>query len=293
MKIVVTGAGGQLGSEWARYLQQKNIEHYALSSSRLDITDRNALFDGLNRLAPDRIINCAAWTDVDGTESRYEEALKVNAEGVENLAAWCAGNEARLVHYSTDYVFSGRREDARRYPAGYPETAAPEPVNRYGETKLAGEKSALESGASVLLIRVSWLCGVSGDNFLNTMLQLAMAGRGIRVVNDQFGSPTWADEVPEFTTRLLDRGEEGIFHLSSGGRISWFELASELFREAGMEVALTPVTSEEYPTQAARPAFSKLDTRKLSEVLEERPNDWHVGLKRFVQSWLERGGASQ
>ena len=282
MNVLVTGARGQLGREWMRYLQARGLNCSAYSSREMDITDSASVENGLNRDRPDLVINCAAWTDVDGAEDHYEEAKAVNCLGPALLAAECGNRDIKLVHYSTDYVFSGTGEDRNRYPDGYTETVPASPVNSYGRSKHEGEKLLLSDGAPVLVIRLSWLCGVEGSNFVNTMLRIGRKGE-VSVVNDQFGSPTWADEIPEATLRLLYREQEGIFHYTSTGVLSWYELAQAIFKEADMKVSVTPIRSDEYPTRARRPYWSKLNTDKYSRITGVVPAGWRSGLKRLLR----------
>jgi len=288
MKFLITGAGGQLGREWVHTLQLQKRPFRAFGSSELDITDTALVSEHLNRYAPDVVINCAAWTDVDGAEDHIQQAMAVNCQGAGLLADWCATRNAFMVHYSTDYVFAGHPDDEKRYPSGYPETAKTAPVNRYGESKRAGEERVIASGAPNLVIRLSWLCGVYGENFLSTMLRLGREGRALRVVSDQIGSPTWADEVPHYTCQLLERKEQGIFHLTSQGRLSWHDLACELFEQAQMDVSLIPVPTVDYPAKAVRPHWSKLDTGKLSAATGDTPEIWNVGLCRFLRKLEEK-----
>lgn len=284
MTLVVTGARGQLGREWMAFLGKKKIDKVTgLSSDQLDISDRAAVQQVLDEIAPDLIINCAAWTDVDGAESAYEAVLRVNRDGVAHLAEWCAENRARLVHYSTDYIFPGRKEDQQHYPAGYTEEAETAPVNAYGRSKLAGEQELRQSNAEYLLLRVSWLCGYYGENFVSKMLSAAEVHDSLNVVDDQIGSPTFTDQVVLWTRELLKREVTGTFHITSGGLTSWYGLASEIFRYRGHErVQIDPCSSESFPTKAIRPAFSKLDPGRLEHTLGVEMEPWQNGLHRLL-----------
>ncbi len=311
MRIVITGAGGQLGREWIDNLAGRasgisgseetadslkdspRIEVVGFTSGELDITSRDAVEKRLEEVLPSIVVNCAAWTDVDGAEDHPEKALKVNRDGVQNLAGWCKNNNALMVHYSTDYIFSGSRKDLVRYPDGYPEEAPADPINRYGESKRAGEVVLQESGAEHLLLRVSWLCGKYGSNFIKTMLRLAGERDRIDVVNDQVGSPSWADDVVNKSMALIASRNRGTFHLTSAGLISWYDLASELFRRAGLNIEAQPVTSDRFPAKAKRPAFSKLSTDKMSRKLGLAPEPWKKGLQRLLDQLNGAGRRSQ
>lgn len=282
MSFIITGAGGQLGKEWKEYLKNQGENVIALSSRELDITDKQGMAEILNRHSPDFLINCAAYTDVEGAEDDLENALKVNRDGVKNLAYWCGENEVPMVHFSTDYVFPGKKQDLIRYPAGYPEDASTDPVNSYGKSKLAGEQVLLESGTDYLLIRVSWLCGRFGDNFVTKMLKLAEERDELQVVNDQLGSPSFAGAVVFYTYRLLTEGHRGIFHISSKGTLSWFDFAAEIFRQTRITTKLVPVNSSEFKSKAVRPAFSKLSNTKICSTLHVNMEPWQEGLAELI-----------
>jgi dTDP-4-dehydrorhamnose reductase len=283
MSILVTGSGGQLGSEWVDYLKQRDIKFTACNSNELDITDSDLVKKELNRIQPDIIVNCAAYTNVDNAESEIDKAFKLNKEGVEHLTNWCMENHAGLIHYSTDYVFPGRKEDIDRYPLGYPEDAETDPVNSYGKSKRAGEEVLLNSGVDFLLIRVSWLCGRYGNNFVKTMLKLGMEKDQIKVVNDQVGSPSFTGSVVLHSMDLLERECKGIFHISSGGMTSWYDFAKEVFNSTGMDTVVEPITTDEFPTKAPRPAFSKLNCSKVTRFLGTEMVDWKRGLHDLIK----------
>lgn len=282
MRILITGGSGQLGQEWVGYLNRKEVEFISLPSADLDITDHEDTNRVLSNLRPDLIINCAAYTKVDQAEDEPEEAHKVNGEAVKNLAEYCAERKIKLVHFSTDYVFPGTEDDMQELPGGYPEDHPTNPVNAYGESKLAGEKAILDSECDYLLIRVSWLCGKYGHNFVKTMLKLARERDELKVVNDQFGCPSFTKNVVENCWQLIENKEEGIFHITSKGKISWYEFASEIFKQAGVQINLQPVDSSEFPTKAKRPAFSLLSTEKIANISSVSLVEWEEGLKSML-----------
>ncbi|WP_421774894.1 dTDP-4-dehydrorhamnose reductase [Gracilimonas sp.] len=282
MRILITGGSGQLGQEWVGYLNRKEVEFISLPSADLDITDHADTNRVLSNLRPDLIINCAAYTKVDQAEDEPEKAHQVNGEAVANLAQYCAEKNIKLVHFSTDYVFPGTKDDMQKLPNGYPEDYPTNPVNAYGASKLAGEKAILESECDFLLIRVSWLCGKYGHNFVKTMLKLAEERDELKVVNDQFGCPSFTKNVVENCWELIEKKKGGIFHLTSNGKITWYDFASEIFKQAEVSIKLKPVDSSEFPTKAKRPAFSLLSTEKIANISGVSLVEWEEGLKSML-----------
>lgn len=283
MQIALLGSGGQLGSEWKRFCEQNNQDYVEFDYPDFDITDANGLKEQLIDVNPDLVINATAYTQVDQAEDEPGKALEVNATGVDNLARLCKQQGWKLVHYSTDYVFPGRMADRERYPAGYPEDADTDPINVYGSTKREGEKHLLESDVDFLLIRVSWLCGAMGNNFVKTMLKLGKNHSNLKVVDDQWGSPTFTKHVVETTSMLIEQSKKGIYHVTSEGLITWYQLAAEIFEQQGMDVKVEAVDSDAFPTKAERPHFSKLSTDKLKAIDTYRPLDWKDGLRDLLE----------
>jgi len=265
MKFLITGANGQLGREWIQFLELKGEPFDAFGSKKMDITDSDQVRTRMEECRPDIVINCAAYTNVDKAEIEQELAHSVNETGVEHLVSACLEFNCKLVHFSTDYVFPGSFEDGSKFPDGYPEDAEKRPVNAYGRSKRAGEivieKSALDS----LLIRVSWLCGPFGNNFVKTMLRLAETRDELSVVDDQKGSPTYTFDVVDKTYQLLNMSKSGVYHISSRGKISWADFTEEIFKQANIAITLHRIPSSEFPTKAKRPAFSLLSTQKLEK----------------------------
>jgi dTDP-4-dehydrorhamnose reductase len=282
MKVLVTGSGGQLGQECVASFRAVGHNAVGYSSDGLDITSQKAVREVLKAEKPDVVVNCAAYTAVDQAESDPEAAFLVNRDGVRYLADICSEIDTILVHYSTDYVFPGKAEDRKKYPNGYPENAERIPVNTYGESKLAGELELEKSKAKWLLIRVSWLCSPVGNNFVNTMIRLGSERKKISVVMDQIGSPSYTFDVADKTLVLLEKGKKGVFHVSSEGAISWADFAGEIFHATGNDIEVERVPSSEYPTDAARPAFSLLSTEKIRSM-GMHPLHWKKGLKKLLQ----------
>ena len=282
MKLLITGAGGQLGKEWVDFCTYSKINFISFTSSELDITDKEKVESVFVKNSPDIVVNCAAYTRVDDAEDNQELVLKVNAESVKLMAELCKKHHLKLVHYSTDYVFAGNKSDRESSPEGYKEEDSTDPVNAYGYSKLNGEEAIKNSGCEFLLLRVSWLCGKYGNNFVKTMMKLGAEREELNVVNDQFGAPTFADQVVDQTFELLKQKKTGVYHLSSEGVISWYQFAKEIFKQKGMEVNVNPVSSSEFKTKAERPFFSKLSTQKISNIEPIKILDWKEGLQRLL-----------
>lgn len=284
MHFLILGGTGQLGLEWSSFLKKAGVSFQSFGSSEADITDERQIREVVETGQPDTIINCAAYTKVDQAEKERTKAEQVNARAVEFLAGYCAKKDIKLVHFSTDYVFPGPEEDKKRLPDGYIENHPIAPLNWYGATKLKGEEAIQESGVRYLIIRTSWLCGRYGTNFVKTMLKLSEEQTEINVINDQWGSPSFAENVIYNTVNLLKKDKEGIFNITTEGLISWFQLASEIFAIKGKEITLNPVSSGEFKTLARRPHFSKLNINKLRKIEGSEIWKWNEGLKKLLTS---------
>lgn len=289
MKILIAGASGQLGREWVHFLSEKRLPFEAFSSRELDITDSTKVDQKVSEIQPDVVINCAAYTDVDGAESESEKAFLVNETGVKNLVNACISVDAKLIHFSTDYVFSGNEEDQDKYPNGYPETAPTNPINVYGKSKEAGEKILRQADCEWMLIRVSWLCGRFGNNFVKTMLRLGAERDELKVVDDQMGCPSLAFDVVEKTWKLIKKKSTGIFHVSCLGRINWADFAEEIFEQSGLQVKVDRITSDQYAFTATRPMFTLLSNKKAEKAgLNSLP--WTSGLDKLLDQIDEQNG---
>lgn len=284
MKIILLGANGQLGKEWQHFFRQQNqeIKVTSYNSRELDITNYDKVADEIENQQPEVVINCAAYTSVDTAEKEKEKAIKVNAGAVEQLAKTCVEVGCKLVHYSTDYVFPGTKEDKENNHGGYAEEHPAHPINWYGKSKWEGEEAIRHTCSNYLIVRVAWLCGQFGSNFVTTMLKAGKERDRLSVVNDQWGSPSYAENVVKNTFALLKAGKKGTFHVTSNGLITWYDLADAIFRLKNIEVELNAVTSDEYPTEANRPFFSKLSTRKIQSVPGVLLEDWKTGLKKLL-----------
>ncbi|MBT8148334.1 MAG: dTDP-4-dehydrorhamnose reductase [Pseudomonadales bacterium] len=281
-KILVTGDRGQLGCRVINTIA--NAEVVTASSCELDLRDSLNCASILDRVQPDVIINCAAYTAVDDAEHDQHTAFAVNADGPKTLASWSAANDCHLVHVSTDYVFSG----SKPLFESYLESDATGPVSIYGKSKLLGEENIRQQdNLQYSILRTAWLYGAQGRNFLKTMLRLVIKQpeREFKVVSDQFGSPTSADSLTRAILGVVDNAACGTFHATSHGYCSWFELACEFFAGLGIEHRLAPCTTAEYPTAARRPANSILANARLNELDLDFFMHWRDDLALFIESY--------
>ena len=277
MRLLVVGAGGMLGQDVVRAAEADGDDVLALAHGDLDVTDERAVAGAMSDEQVDAVINCAAWTDVDGAESDPDGADAVNALGAENVANAAEHVGARLVHVSTDYVFDGDRSPDE--PA-YVESDIPGPRSVYGASKLAGEEAVTAVGGSHAIVRASWLFGVGGRNFVATMLDLGADRDEVTVVDDQIGCPTaTAHLAPALLALARDEDAQGIFHVAGGGRCSWHDLATETFRQAGIACRVLPCSTAEMPRPAPRPPFSALATERDDAPLLP---PWQEGLTTYL-----------
>lgn len=274
MRILVTGAAGMLGTDVCKAAADAGLEVLAYDRARLDVTDAAAVEAATRRARPDVVINCAAWTDVDGAEASPEAALSVNEGGAANVARAAAGCEAWTVHVSTDYVFDGSKTEP------YLESDPVAPMSEYGRTKLAGEWAvARETPDRHTIVRSSWLFGAVGRCFPKTILRLAAERDELTVVADQIGCPTF---TPHLATALIDLGRSqelpGVVHVAASGQCSWFEFASEIVSAAQLPAQIKPGATSEMARPAPRPAYSVLRSERDAPVLP----DWHQGVDEFM-----------
>jgi dTDP-4-dehydrorhamnose reductase len=280
VKLLVTGAAGMLGRDVCQVAQRAGHEPIAIDLPELDITDPSAVRAFLQERRPAAVLNCAAWTDVDGAETHSEQAHVVNADGAGNLARAAAAIEAPLLHISTDYVFDGRAPlDTDGHPRPYLESDPTGPRSVYGHSKLAGEQQVLAASPHHVVVRTAWLYGLHGRNFVDTMLRLADEREAVQVVDDQTGSPTWSGHLAPALIGLLEREVSGLVHLTGGGAISWNGFAQEIFRQAERDCRVEPATSEQMARPAERPAWSVLESER-GDVLPMP--DWRDGLAGYL-----------
>jgi dTDP-4-dehydrorhamnose reductase len=285
VRVLVAGAAGMLGHDVARAGERAGHELVLNDLPDIDITDAAATDALLERLGGepgslDAVVNCAAWTDVDGAETHPQQAQAVNADGAGNLARAAALVGVPLLHLSTDYVFDGVAPlDGDGRPRPYRESDPTGPRSVYGSSKLDGERQVLAASPRHTVVRTAWLYGVDGPNFVETMLRLAGERDAVQVVDDQIGSPTWSGHLAPAVLGLLERDVHGLVHLTGAGEVSWNGFAREIFRQAEVECAVEAVSSEQMARPAPRPAWSAL----VSERAEVLPMpDWRDGLAGYL-----------
>lgn len=300
MKVFVTGVGGQLGHDVMNELHKRGYEGVgsdiaptysgvqdgsavcAMPYEQLDITDRAAVGSAIARLKPDVVIHCAAWTAVDLAEDddKVEKVRAVNAGGTRNIAEACKELDCKMVYISTDYVFDGQgtapwQPDCRDY----------RPLNIYGQTKLEGELAVSQTLEKFFVVRIAWVFGLNGRNFIKTMLNLSRNHDALRVVNDQIGTPTYTLDLSRLLVDMIGTEKYGYYHATNeGGYISWADFAAEIFRQAGATTRVIPVTTAEYGlSKAARPFNSRLDKTKLAAAGFEPLPTWQDALRRYLK----------
>jgi dTDP-4-dehydrorhamnose reductase len=275
VRILVLGAHGMLGRDLMEILSPRN-EVIGWDLADLDITRERQTMEQIGPIHPQVIINCAAYTDVDGCETRKDQAFRVNGEGPKNLALVSAATKARLVHLSTDYLFDGSAHGP------YAEGAPPNPLNVYGHSKLQGENHIRKILKDHLIVRTAWLYGSRGKNFVEAILRQARSGNELRVVNDQRGSPTFTRDLSGAIRNLLSSSEMGTFHVTNSGACTWYEFALEILRIKGMnDIQVYPISSEELNRPAKRPANSMMDCSRYERVTGTKMPIWTEGLQKY------------
>ncbi|WP_243356687.1 dTDP-4-dehydrorhamnose reductase [Bacillus litorisediminis] len=257
MKILVTGYTGQLGYDVVHHGLKLGLNMVGIGSKDLDITNQHEVFDYLKKMNPDAIIHCAAYTAVDKAEDDRNACWNVNVEATKNLAQAAKDINAKFMYISTDYVFNGEGESP------FKETDKPNPIGYYGLTKYEGEQVVQQLLVNWFIIRISWVFGINGSNFVKTMLSLAESRNELNVVNDQIGSPTYTLDLVRLLIDMIQTDKYGIYHASNEGFCSWAEFAKEIFRQANIDVKVNSISTEEYPTRAVRPKNSRMAKQKL------------------------------
>ena len=297
MKVFVTGVNGQLGHDMIRALSVRG--HEVVGSDiqpeivnapggcdftyvPLDITDGEAVEKTILNIKPDAVIHCAAWTNVDGAEdeANREKVFAINAGGTENMALAAKKVDAKLLYISTDYVFDGNGETPWK-----PDDTCFKPLNVYGESKLMGENAVRKLLERYFIVRIAWVFGLNGKNFIRTMISVGKTHDGVRVVNDQIGTPTYTKDLSRLLTDIVETDKYGCYHATNeGGYISWYDFCREIYRQYGLNTKVTPVSTAEYGlSKAARPFNSRLDKSKLRENGFEPLPDWRDALRRYLE----------
>ena len=284
MRVLVTGAKGQLGTDLMNELERQGLEGIGVDIEEMDITDAESCRRVISREKPDAVIHCAAYTAVDAAEDNVELCSRINGQGTRNVAQVCQEQGVRLMYISTDYVFDGL---GTRF--WEPDDHC-DPLNVYGETKYQGELAVEELLDAYFIVRIAWVFGIGGKNFIKTMLRLGRQNGAVNVVDDQVGSPTYTYDLARLLVDMIQTDRYGRYHATNEGLCSWYEFACEIFRQAGMnQVKVTPVSSQEFAAKAKRPFNSRMSKEKLSANGFVRLPDWKDALERYLIE-LEKSG---
>lgn len=277
MKVFVTGVKGQLGFDVVNELKKRGHEAVGVDIDEMDITDKDSVNRVIQAAAPDAVIHCAAYTAVDAAEDNEELCRNVNAKGTEYIAKVCRELDIRMMYISTDYVFNGQgtrpwEPDDER-----------EPLNVYGQTKYEGELAVEENLTKYFIVRIAWVFGVNGKNFIKTMLNLGKTHDKLTVVADQTGSPTYTYDLARLLVDMIETEKYGRYHATNEGECTWYEFACEIFRQAGMDVNVEPVSSDQYPAKAKRPSNSRMNKDRLEENGFLPLPSWKDALNRYLE----------
>lgn len=283
MKVLVTGVKGQLGHDVMNELKARGLEGIGVDVEEMDITDSEACRRVITQAEPDAVIHCAAYTAVDAAEDHMEVCRRINAGGTRNIARVCKDLDIKMMYISTDYVFNGTGErpwepDDHR-----------EPLNVYGLTKYEGEIAVEQALEKFFTVRIAWVFGINGKNFIKTMLRLGKERGAVSVVDDQVGSPTYTYDLARLLVDMIQTDSYGRYHATNEGLCSWYEFACEIFKQAGMEVQVTPVDSGSFPAKAKRPSNSRMSKEKLTDKGFERLPSWQDALGRYLEVLKEQG----
>lgn len=277
MRVLVTGVKGQLGYDIVKECEKRGIEAIGVDVAEMDITDADKVREVITNAKVDAVMHCAAYTAVDAAEENVELCRKVNATGTENIAKVCKELDIKMVYISTDYVFNGEGEhfwqpDEER-----------QPLNVYGQTKYEGELAVETYLEKYFTVRIAWVFGINGNNFIKTMLRLGKERGAVSVVNDQVGSPTYTYDLAKILVDMVQTEKYGRYHATNEGICSWYEFACEIFKQAGMDVAVTPVDSSAFPVKAKRPKNSRMSKDKLVEMGFSLLPTWQDALGRYLK----------
>lgn len=279
MRVLVTGVKGQLGYDVMKELAKRGYEGVGVDVEEMDITDPVAVDKVIKESNVDKVVHCAAWTAVDLAEEKVDLCRKVNANGTENIAKVCKELDIPMIYFSTDYVFDG--QGTRPWE---PDDPVVKPLNVYGQTKYEGEQAVEKYLDKYYIVRIAWVFGVNGKNFIKTMLNLGKTHDTLTVVSDQIGTPTYTYDLAKLVVDMCEKEEYGKYHVTNeGGYISWADFAKEIFAQAGTNVNVVPVTTAEYGAKAIRPYNSRLEKGKLTEHGFDRLPTWQDALARYLK----------
>ncbi len=276
MKVLVTGAKGQLGSDVCKCLAARNIPHKGVDLADFDLTDRQAAFDAISAYAPDVIVHCAAYTAVDKAEANREICQRVNVDGTRHVALAARELGAKMVYISTDYVFDGQGETPFEVDAPL------RPGNVYGLTKAQGEEEVRALLSRHFIVRISWVFGVNGNNFVKTMVRLGREKESLNVVDDQIGSPTYTQDLAPLLCDMIATERYGTYHATNEGVCSWYEFACFIMEKAQLPCKVNPISTRDYPAPAKRPLNSRLSKKSLDEAGFSRLPSWQDAAERYL-----------
>jgi dTDP-4-dehydrorhamnose reductase len=278
MKIIILGGKGQLGKEFENFLKDK-AEIYSFSHLELDVLNQGLLIKKIQEIKPEVVINCSAYTKVDKAEEEKEECIKVNAIGAKNVSYASYKVGAKVIYFSTDYIFDGEKESP------YTELDSPNPISTYGSSKLLGEIYTSKHNPNHLILRISWLYGINGRNFVKTIIKKAKEEKELKIVSDQKGSPTYTLDVVKQTWELIKKDKVGIYHSANQGETSWYEFAKKIIEKLKINVKISPIKTGEYPALAKRPKYSVLDNYLLKLEGINIMRDWETALNEFLDTY--------
>ncbi len=276
MRVLITGGSGQLGYDIAKLLEENNTMMYAPTHEEMDITDRDSVMKIFDSFKPDVVFHCAAYTAVDKAEEDKERCYDINVNGTKNIVDASNIYGSKVVYISTDYVFHGDKNGI------YETSDITDPINYYGYTKYLGEQEVMKNSNN-LIVRISWVFGINGKNFVKTMLRLASSRDEISVVSDQVGSPTYTYDLARLLVDMVNKNKSGIYQATNEGYCSWYEFAKYIFEVSGIDIRVNPILTKDYVTLAKRPLNSRLSKDKLDEEGLARLPDWKDATKRYIR----------
>lgn len=276
MKILVTGVKGQLGYDVVKALESRGYQPVGVDREEMDLMNNNMIQNFIMNLKPEAIIHCAAYTAVDQAEEEVEICYQINAEAVKVIAECAKTLDIPMIYISTDYVFDGTKASE------YVETDIPNPINVYGASKLKGEQYVQQLLEKFYIVRISWVFGINGNNFIKTMQRLGNEQDQLNIIHDQVGSPTYTAHLAPLLVDMIETDQYGIYHATNEGYCSWYEFADEIFKQSQLDVMLHPITTDQYKTKAKRPLNSKMSKQKLSDYGFHRLPTWQEALKNYL-----------
>ena len=276
MKILVTGVKGQLGYDVVKALESRGHQPVGVDHEEMDLMNNNMIQNFIMNLKPEAIIHCAAYTAVDQAEDEVEICYQINAEAVKVMAECAKKLDIPMIYISTDYVFDGTKASE------YVETDIPNPINVYGASKLKGEQYVQQLLEKFYIVRISWVFGINGNNFIKTMQRLGNEQDQLNIIHDQVGSPTYTAHLAPLLVDMIETDQYGIYHATNEEYCSWYEFADEIFKQSQLDVTLHPITTDQYKTKAKRPLNSQMSKQKLSDYGFHRLPTWQEALKNYL-----------